>query len=166
LRRAGLAVSAWLFWCGTASAQLQTTLVIQIDSDPSGISLTGSGTASTSLLFGSIQAYGGTVPSGVTKSTNVNSLTLNTTIDVHVFKGSLDVLDALSTSYTLTAKLQAADSTNTWKFNSQTLATTSTTITSTGAYNGTPAYSFSLTIPLSTPAGAISNTVQLMVVAN
>ncbi|HEV3057570.1 MAG TPA: hypothetical protein VGY48_04940 [Vicinamibacterales bacterium] len=166
MRRVGLATLVWLAWCGTASAQLQTTLILQIDSDPGGISLTGSGTASTSLLFSSVRAYGGTVPSGVTEVTGATSFTLSTTIDIHVFKGSLDVVDTLSTSYTLTAHLQAIDITNTWKFNSQMLTTSSTTITSAGVYNSTPAYSFSLTIPFSEPAGAISNTVQLMVVAN
>lgn len=166
MRRVGLALSAWLVWCGTASAQVQTTLVLQIDSDPGGILLTGSGSASTSLPFGSVRAYGGTVPPGVTTATGASSFTLSTTIDIHVFKGSLDVLDAFSTSYTLTAHLQAADSTNTWKFNFQTLSTTSTTITSAGVYNSTPAYGFSLTVPFSEAAGAISNTLQLMVVAN
>jgi hypothetical protein len=155
---------ALLFWSDRASAQI--TLVMQIDSDPSGIALLGSGTSSASLLFDTVRAFGGTVPTGVTTTVGASSWTLNTTLDVNVFKGSLDVLDALSTSYTLTAKLQAADALNTWKLNSLTLSPASGTITSTGVYGSTPAYSFSLTIPFSESSGTVNNTVQLTAVAN
>jgi len=139
---------------------------MQLDSDPSGISLSGSGTSSASMNFGAVRAFGGTVPSGVTTSVGGNSWTLNTTIDVRVSKGTLDVLDVLSTSYTLSAQLQAADSQNTWKWNSVTLSTTLTTITSTGVYGGTPSYTFRLTIPFSAPSGTINNIIEMTAVAN
>jgi hypothetical protein len=75
------------------------------------------------------------------------------------------ILDVLSPSYTLTARLQTSDLTNTWKFNAVTLSTTSATITSAGAY-GTTANSFSLTVPFSAAAGAINNTINFTVTAN
>jgi hypothetical protein len=164
LARAWLLLAFSLLWSDRASAQF--TLVMQIDSDPAGIALSGSGTSATSLDFVTVRAFGGAVPSGVTKAVGASSWTLSTTIDVQVFKGALDVLDALSTSYTLTASLQAADAVNTWKFNSFTLSPAGGTITSTGVYNSTPAYSFSLTIPFSASPGIINNTVHLTAIAN
>ena len=164
MTRTWLLLSGLLFWSTPASAQF--TLVLQISSDASGIALSGSGTSSTSLLFGTVRAFGGTVPSGVTSSVGASSWTLNTTIDVQVSKGSFDILDAFSTSYTLTARLLAADALNTWKLNSLTLSPANGTITSTGVYTSSPAYSFSLTIPFSESSGTINNTLQLTAVAN
>lgn len=139
---------------------------MQLDTDPGGIALSGSGTSSASANFGTVAAFGGTVPSGVTKTAGASSFTLNTTIDINVSKGALDVLDALSMSYTLTAKLQAADAQNIWKWNSVTLSTAAATITSAGTYASTTPYTFSLTVPFSAAAGTISNTIQMTAVAN
>jgi hypothetical protein len=158
MRGFGLVVLALLLCGGRGWAQVALAFV----SDPSGIALSGSGTSAASMSFGSIRAFGGTVPSGVTKSTNASSFTLQTTIDVQVQRG---LLDLLSPSYTLTARLQTSDLTNTWKFNAVTLSTTAATITSTGAY-GTTANSFSLTVPFSAGAGAVSNTINFTVIAN
>jgi hypothetical protein len=167
MRRFCLLLPIVLFLCDCASAQLnQLTLVIEFDSNPSGISLGGSGTPSASLAFGAVRAFGGTIPSGVTESVASASWTLSTILDVNVQKGSLDVLDVLSTSYTLTAQLQSADSQNTWKWNSTILSTASTTITSAGVYGSAPSYGFSLTIPFSAPAGSISNSINFTAVAN
>jgi hypothetical protein len=164
MRVFGLVLAALLLWSGRGFAQ--TTLTLKFISDPSGISLSGSGTSSASLSFGSVQAFGGTLPTGVAKSVAANSWTLSTPIDVQVQKGALDILDVLSTSYTLTARLQAADVQNTWKLHSVTLSTTTATIVSTGVYGGTAAHSFSLTVPFSASAGAISNTINITVIAN
>lgn len=161
-----LLACALVFCCCCASAQDELTLVMQIDSDPSGIVVSGSGTETASISFGSVRAFGGTVPSGVTESLGVNSWTLNTLIDVKVSKGTLDVLDELSTSYTLTAQLETADTINTWKWNSLTLSTTAATVTATGVYNSTPSYSFNLTVPFSESAGSIANTIEMTATAN
>lgn len=139
---------------------------MQLVHDPSGIALSGSGTSATSANFGTVAAFGGTVPSGVTKTAGASSFTLNTTIDINVSKGPLDILDLLSMSYTLTAKLQAADAQNIWKWNSVTLSTTPATITTAGVYASTTPYTFSLTIPFSAAAATISNTIQMTAVAN
>jgi hypothetical protein len=139
---------------------------MQISQDPSGIALSGSGSAATSASFGTVRAFGGSVPTGVTKTADASGFTLNTTIDVNVSKGLLDLLDLLSTSYTLRAQLLVADSQNTWKWNSVSLSTTPATITAAGNYRSTTPYTFSLTIPFSEAARTISNTIQLTAVAN
>jgi hypothetical protein len=161
--RSCLVLAAVLLWCGRSSAQLGLTITVQFITDPSGLALSGSGTAAATAAFGTVQAYGGTVPTGVTKTVGASNWILSTPIDVLVQKGTLD---ALSTSYTLTAALQASDLTHTWKFNSLTLSTTASTITAAGVYGATVAYNFSLTVPFSTAAGAINNTINFTVTAN
>jgi hypothetical protein len=53
--------------------------------DASGITLGNSGTSAVTVAFGSVQAYGGSVPSGVTKTVNApTNWTLSTPIDVVV----------------------------------------------------------------------------------
>jgi hypothetical protein len=151
-----------MLWSGRSSAQ--TTLTLAFVSDPSGTTLAGSGTAAASVSFGSVRAFGGVVPSGVTKSVGASSWTLSTPIDFKVQKGALDVLDVLSTHYMMTASLLAADVQNTWKLNSVTLSTTAATIAPSTVY-GTVAYTFALTIPFTAAAGTISNTISVTVTA-
>jgi hypothetical protein len=141
----------------TTAASVSLTFV----SDGAGITLGNSGTSAASVALGSVQAYGGTVPTGVTKTVNGSTnWSLSTPIDVVV-----EVANQTSGSYTLTAALQTADTTNTWQLGSTSLTTTAATLTSTGTYGSTP-YTFVLTIPFSEAAGAISNTINFTATAN
>jgi hypothetical protein len=157
MRCFGLVLGALLLYSCRSSAQIVTLAFV---SDPSGITLAGSGTSSVSMNLGTVQAFGGTVPSGVTKTVAGNRWTLSTTLDVQVTQ-----IGILSSSYTLTARLQAADLQNTWALRAVTLSTTSATITTTGTY-GTTANSFSLTVPFSALAGSINNTINVTATAN
>jgi hypothetical protein len=157
LYRIWFAVIALLLLSCRSSAQI---VVLAIVSDPSGITLTGSTTAAV-MTFGMVQAFGGTVPSGVTKTVGANTWTLTTPIDLQVTQ----LIVMLSPNYNLTAQLMFADPQNTWKLNSVTLSTAASTITAAHAY-GTAAYTFSLTIPFSAAAGLISNTINLTATAN
>ena len=141
-----------------APAQVITLAFI---SDPNGAALIGSGTFAGSLNLGTVQAFGGTVPSGVTKTTTANSWILSTPIDVQVLKVGLIV----SSSYTLVGQLLLADVQNTWKWDSAALSTSPTTITTSGAY-GTTASTLSLDIPFSAPVGTIVNTVNITAISN
>jgi hypothetical protein len=130
-------------------------------SDGAGIALGSSGTSAATIAFGSVQAYGGTVPTGVTKTVNgTTNWSLSTPIDVVV-----QVANQTSTNYTLSAGLQTADATNTWQLGATSLTTTPATLTATGAY-GSTAYTFKLTIPFSAAAAAISNTINFTATAN
>jgi hypothetical protein len=135
-------------------------VTLTISTDPTGITLTGSGTPAAALAFGSVQAFGGTVPSGVTKSVGANSWTLDTVIDLNV-----QVTGLPSSSYTLAAFLLVADAQNTWKLKSVPFSTTLTTVTTSGAYGTTP-YHLSLTVPFSAAAASITNTVHILVTSN
>lgn len=138
-------------------------ITLKFTSDPSGISMAGSGTATVFMAFGNVQAFGGTVPAGVTKSVNgTTNWTLSTPFDLLVTKSGL-----VSSSYTVTAQLLILDSTNTWKVGSKTVTkAAAATITSVGSYGLNTAYTFSLTIPFSAAAGSIFNAMSIIVTSN
>jgi hypothetical protein len=141
----------------TTSGSISMTFV----TDGAGITLGNSGTSAATIAFGTVQAYGGTVPSGVTKTVNApTNWSLSTPFDVEV-----DLANQTSSNYTLTAALQSSDATNTWQLGSSTLSTTPATLTATGAY-GSAAYTLTLTIPFSAAGGAISNTINFTATAN
>jgi hypothetical protein len=141
----------------TTSASISLTFT----TDASGITLGGTGTNAATIAFGAVQAYGGVVPSGVTKTVNApTNWALSTPFDVNVY-----VANQTSANYTLTAALASSDATNTWQLGATSLTTTAATLTSTGAY-GSTSYTFKLTIPFSEAAGAISNTMNFTATAN
>ncbi len=147
------------------------SLTFTLQSDPSGLTLGGSGTAAATMAFGSMQAFGGTVPTGVTKSVSTSSWTVSTPFDVKVTCTNLLTLlpctIIVSPSYILLAQLQSADAINTWKIGSSTLSSsTPTTLTSTGVFSSVVAYTFGLTIPFTEATGTISNTVNFVAIAN
>jgi hypothetical protein len=147
------------------------SLTIDLQSDAAGIALGGSGGATTTMAFGAMQAFGGTVPTGVTKIVGASTWTVTTPFDVKVTCFNLITLIPctllVSPGYTLTAQLQSSDTINTWKIGSFTLSsTTATTLTTSGTYNSVTSYTFGLTIPFTEVAGVISNTVSVVAIAN
>jgi hypothetical protein len=146
-------------------------LTLTLQSDASGLTLGGSGTNSTTMSFGSMRAFGGTVPSGVTKTVGTTTWMISTPFDVKVTCSNLLTLLPctllLSPTYSLTAQLQSADATNTWKIGGSTLSSSSaSTLTNNGTYGAVTAYTFALTIPFSEASGAISNHINFLSVAN
>src|SRR6266853_3791362 len=90
----------------TTSASVSLTFV----TDGAGITMGNSGTSAATVACGSVQAYGGSVPGGVSKTVNGSTdWALSTPIDVVV-----QVANQTSSNYTLAAGLQSADGTNTW----------------------------------------------------
>lgn len=148
---------------------LVCSLTLTLQSDASGIALGGSGTNSASLSFGSLQAFSGNPPAGVSKTIGSTNWTISTPFDVKVNCQNLLLSCSLviSQSYTLTAQLQVADTVNTWRVGGVALnSTAASTLTSTGAYRQATAYVFALTIPFAEPSGTISNTVNLVAISN
>jgi hypothetical protein len=158
-------VAVLAFAGGSALPAGAQTLRLRFRSDPSGIAIGGSGTAAAAINFGSVQAYGGTVPTGVTKTLNgTTSWTLSTPIDVRV---NVVGFCLLCSTYTMTAQLQTLDSRNTWTFGSAVVTSAApVTITTTGSFSKLIPYTLSLTIPFSEPAGIVSNTLNIVVTAN
>jgi hypothetical protein len=171
-----LILAGWIFltWESAAQGQCLPTLcglTMVLQSDASGVTLGGSGTSAATMSLGTMQAYGGTVPTGVTRTVGTGNWTVATPFDVKVTCTNLLTFLAcaltLTPNYTLTAQLQSADSINTWRIGSTTLSSASpATLTSTGTYAAATAYTFSLIIPFSESAGMISNTVNLVATAN
>jgi hypothetical protein len=114
------------------------------------------------MAFGAVQAYGGTVPTNVTKTVNgTTNWKLATPFDVVV-----QVANQTSATYTLTAQLSTADAVNTWQINAVTVTSAApASVTATGAY-GTTVETLNLTIPFSEAAGAITNTLNFVATAN
>jgi hypothetical protein len=162
-KSSSLAIIALLLMFGASQAAAQLSLAIVFSSDLAGIMLGASGTPNATIPLGTVSAYGGTVPTGVTRTVNgVSSWTLSTPIDVEVIG-----LGIIVPTFTLTAKMNVADAVNTWKINSANLTSGSaSTVTTTGTYNVNTPYTFSLTIPFSEAAGLISNTIDFAATAN
>jgi hypothetical protein len=143
------------------SATTASSVSIIFVTNGSGIALTGSGTDTAGMAFGSVSAYGGSVPAGVTKTVNgTTDWKLSTPFDVVV-----QVSNQTSTNYTLDAFLSAADAVNTWDLSGTPVTSVSAPLTATGAY-GSTTYTLNLTIPFSATAGVINNTINLMATAN
>src|SRR5437588_7756545 len=88
---------------GTVAVTATTVASVSLTftTDASGITLGSSGTSAATLAFGSVQAYGGSVPANVTKTVNgTTNWSLATPIDVVV-----QVANQTSSNYTLTAAL-------------------------------------------------------------
>lgn len=144
------------------SVTVASSVELVLQTDGSGLALTNSGTASVTAAFGTMSAYGGSVPAGVTRTVNgITNWTISTPFDVVIH-----VANQTSSNYTLTAQLQSSDSTNTWAIGSTTVTSASAaTLTSTGTYGNSP-FTFNLTIPFSESAGTISNTINFVATAN
>jgi hypothetical protein len=146
------------------TATVASSIQLAFISDPSGIALGGSGTNAATLALGTVQAYGGTVPAGATRTVNgTTSYTYSSAFDINV-----TLADSSSANYTLTAALNAADAQgNTWAVDSVTLTTAPQTVTSSGSYGSNQSHTLALTIPFSATSGeAISNTVNFTATAN
>ena len=130
--------------------------------DGAGITLGGSGTSAATIAFGTLQAFGGSVPAGVTFTpSNGTFYAVSTPFDVNV-----DLSNSASPDYTLTAALQSSDAVNQWDLGGFNLSTTPQTLTIAGAYSTPTPYTFTLSIPVAATAGSISNTMNLVATAN
>lgn len=148
----------------TVTATVNGSINLVLNSDGSGLALSsGAGTATATLAFGNIQAYGGTVPTGVTRTVGASNFTVSTPVDVYVTR-----FNSTSASYKLTAQLGTADAVNTWAVGGVTVTNAAAaTVTSTGTYAATGAQAVALTVPFTTANGtAISNTINFTATAN
>ncbi len=153
----------------TASGTLSVTATVNgsinlvFNSDTAGVALTGSGTNAATLAFGTVQAFGGTLATGVTRTPGTGNFTVSSPFDVFVSKANLT-----SANYTLKAQLNAADATNTWQVQGVTVTSgAAATITGTGTYDSNNQLTLALTIPFTTASGtSISNSINFTATAN
>jgi hypothetical protein len=148
----------------TVTATVNGSINLVLNSDGSGLALSsGSGTNAATLAFGTIQAFGGIVPGGVTRTTTASNFTVSTPVDVSVTQ-----YNNASSNFSLTAQLGTADAVNTWSVGGVTVTSGSAaTITATGTYASNDAQAIALTVPFTSASGtAISNTLNLVATAN
>src|SRR5579863_7742569 len=133
------------------SADVAGSINLTFVTDGSGMAVTGTGTSTASLPFGTVSMYGGSVPTNVTKTVNgTTSFSLATPFDVRV-----DKANTASATYVLTALLTTADSTNVWLIGATDISAsgTASNLTSTGAYATNVPYTLHLTVPATEVAG-------------
>ena len=142
---------------------VQSSISLIFNSDPAGVTLTGSGTDNATLPFGDIQAYGGSMSPGVTRTVGPDSFTVSSPVGVQVKKAN-----SSSANYTLTAVLNGVDVTNTWQVAGVTVMNgAAATITTTGMYDNDVSNSVAVTIPFLTAGGtAIDNSIGFTATAN
>src|SRR5258708_7705769 len=67
---------------------VQSSISLIFNSDPAGVTLSGAGTNNAVLPFGNIQAFGGTISPGVTRTTAADSFTASPPFGFHVSKAT------------------------------------------------------------------------------
>lgn len=143
------------------SATVQSSLSMVFNTDASGVALGNAGTNAATLNFGNISAYGA-LAANVTRSVGATSFTVSTPFDVQVSKSN-----SASASYSLTAQLASVDAVNGWAVGGAAVSAASpTTLTNAGTYGSNVSYTLALTVPFSSGASSISNTVDFVATAN
>jgi hypothetical protein len=148
----------------TVTATVNGTISLVFNSDPAGVALSGNGTNAATLAFGTVQAFGGTLAAGVSRSVVPGtSFTVSSPVDVFVDKANVS-----SANYTLKAQLNAADAVNSWSVGGVAVTSAAAaTITATGAYTTNVPETVALTVPFSTASGTnISNAINFTATAN
>ncbi|HEX4488917.1 MAG TPA: hypothetical protein VH088_21765 [Terriglobales bacterium] len=146
----------------SSTAHGQISLLMTFTTDASGITLGGLGIGSASVAFGNVRAFGGTVPTGVTKTRVGNTFVLSTPIDIQVTGVGI-----VTPTYTLAVKEATADPLDVFKWGGATVNSTGfVTLTTTAAYLTFIPWTFSIAVPFSNPPGAMSNTLNFVATGN
>ncbi len=145
------------------TATVNGTINLTFNSATGGVALGASGTNAASLDFGTVQAFGGTLKTGVTLTPGTGNFTVSSPFNVNVAKANVT-----SANYTLKAQLATADTTNTWVVGNVTVTSGGlATITATGTYDTDNQFTLALTIPTGTTfANPITNTISFTAQAN
>ena len=145
----------------TVTATVASSISITFETDGSGVALTGAGSSTATLGFGTVSAYGTIATSNVTRTLAASAFTVSTPFGVKVAQAN-----GASTDYTLQAALGSADATNTWTVNSTGLTTTAQTLGSTYSFGSAVSHTMKLTVPFTASTGAVSRVVNFTATAN
>jgi hypothetical protein len=172
LTRALLSVAALALFPSNAQSQTSTgaltvtatvagSIGLTFENDVAGVALTGAGTNTATLAFGTVSAYGTIATGNVTRTRTASDFTVSSPFGVNVV-----LANSASTDYTLDAKLAAADAVNTWTLNATALTTTYQTLGAAYGYGSAVAHTVYLTVPFSAAAGAVSKVIDMRATAN
>jgi len=124
------------------------------------VSITGAGSGTATLNFGTVSAFE-PVGVGVARTSTATDYTIATQVGVRVTKGIL----VLSPNYTLRSRLTVAQPL-TWKVDSVTMSTSFATIATSQPYATTLPHALAFIVPLSSAAGAVNTNIEVLAVAN
>jgi hypothetical protein len=124
------------------------------------VSITGAGSSSATLNFGTVSAF---EPVGVdvVRTSTATDYTIATQFGVRVTKGVL----VLSPNYTLRSRFTVAQPL-TWKVDSVTMSTSFATIATSQPYVTPLPHSLAFIVPLSSAAGTVNMNIEVLAVAN
>jgi predicted secreted protein len=144
----------------TVTGTIESSISLTIEF--AGGTTSGTGTDAATSALGSLSRFG-SAPTGFTLGRGASNWTLSSVVGIQVVKSNLT-----STDYTLTAQLGSAPASGVaWKLNGSTLSdSTATTLTSTGTYASTGAYSWDIVVADSAAAAAIDNTISFTATSN
>lgn len=153
-------VPALAFALVTVPAVLPASIDLTFLTVGTGRTITGSGTGTGSLDFGTVSLYG-PLPTNVTRSTTATNYTLTTNVGVRVTKSGES-----STTYTFRARIVTASS-FTWRVNNTNMTTAFTTVYATQNYNTTYTIPLRIIILIATDTGLdISQQLEYLAIAN
>jgi hypothetical protein len=167
-----LAAGSALMGQVTASGTLNITgsvdpsISLTFISDGAGVPLTGSGTDTATLPFGTVKAFGYAGGTGITQAlvggSTPTAFSVASPVGVQVLKAN-----SASATYTLSAGLGTADALNIWSVDAVNVGTGTPTITVTGAYGSAVSHTVKITVPL-TNASILSlvNSIGFVATAN
>jgi hypothetical protein len=142
------------------TANVASSISLVFSTSTGGVALGGSASAAT-LAFGTVQAFGGTLATGVSRTITANNFTVSSPVDIIVTKAN-----STSANYTLKANLATADAVNTWTVGGVPVTGgAAAPVTTTGAY-GTTSFPVAITVLLTSPAGSITNTINYTATSN
>jgi hypothetical protein len=143
------------------TANVTSSINLVFNTSTGGVTLGAPNTSAASLAFGTVQAFGGVLATGVTRTIGATNFTVSSPVDVIVTKAN-----STSANYTLTAQLAAADVTNTWTVGGVTVTGgAAAPVTTAGAY-GTTNFPVAISVLFTSPAGTITNTINYTATSN
>lgn len=140
---------AQLVASGTINGTLvhRSGMALVFNTATSGVALSGADTASASLGFGTISAYGPISPNVTRSNVTGSSYTISTPFAVQVIEGGLS-----NTSYKLSANLAAAAPAGlTYTVDSVTLTTASQTVQASASFNTDIVHTLNLVVSTAAP---------------
>ena len=145
----------------TVTSTIEGSISLTFETDASGVSLTGAGTSTATLAYGTVSAYATIATANVTRTLGASDFTVSTPFGLKVVKAN-----SSSSNYTLQAALGSADATNTWTIDSTALSTSNQTLGSSYGYGSAVSHTMKLTVPFSAAAGAVSKSVNFTATSN
>jgi|SRR5688572_7320735 len=145
----------------TVTATVESSINMTFETDASGVSLTGAGTSTATLAFGTVSAYGTIATANVSRVLGASDFTVSSPFGVKVVKAN-----SSSSNYTLQAALGSADATNTWSVNTTALTTSNQTLGSSYSYGSAVPHTMKLLVPFSASSGALSKLVNFTATSN